>query len=96
MRVVLSEQTSEIISDLMAARGASKVRVLDSGKRGALAGGKLVFLVGMETGRNLLDLIALTEDLREALGPKVEVLTEGSISPYLRDVVLAEAVAFPS
>jgi predicted nucleotidyltransferase len=47
----------------------------------------------MDQGRNLFDLVALNEELSEALGIEVNVLTEGSLSPYLRDTVLAEAVA---
>jgi hypothetical protein len=83
----------EEINELMAAHGAGDVRVLGSGASGEIG---LVFLVEMEAGRNLLDLVALTEDMREALGPEIEVLTEGSISPYLRARVLAEAMTFPS
>lgn len=45
----------------------------------------------MERGRTLFDLVALEEDLSEALGKKVYVLTEASLSPYLRDSVLADA-----
>lgn len=39
-----------------------------------------------------LDLIALSNDLEESLGVKVHVVTEASLSPYIRDRVL-EAVA---
>jgi predicted nucleotidyltransferase len=47
----------------------------------------------MDQGRSLFDLVALTEELSEALGTEVEVLTEGSLSPYLRNAILAKAVA---
>jgi len=50
-------------------------------------------LVDMDQGRSLFDLVRLTEELREALGIEVNVLTEGSLSPYLRDAILAEAAA---
>jgi predicted nucleotidyltransferase len=47
----------------------------------------------MDEGRSLFDLVRLAHDLCEALGAKVRVLTEGSLSPYLRDAILAEAKA---
>ncbi len=71
---------------LAAVHGARNVRRIP-GRQG------LVFLVDMEKGRSLLDLVALTDELRDALGEEVNVLTEGSLSPYLRDAILAEAVA---
>jgi len=37
-------------------------------------------------------LIALSNDLEERLGVEVDVLTEASLSPYIRDRVLEEAV----
>jgi predicted nucleotidyltransferase len=47
----------------------------------------------MAEGRTLLDLIALSNDLEDSLGVEVDVLTEASVSPYMRDRVFAEAVA---
>ena len=46
----------------------------------------------MDKGRSLLDLIELERELQTALGIEVDVLTPGSISPYLRDTIEAEAV----
>jgi Nucleotidyltransferase domain len=48
--------------------------------------------VEMETGRTLLDLVAIKQDLEEFLGCKVDVVTEAAISPYLRESVLSEAI----
>jgi predicted nucleotidyltransferase len=47
----------------------------------------------MADGRSLFDLVALTDELEEVLGVDVDVVTEHSLSPYLRDRILAEAVA---
>lgn len=47
----------------------------------------------MSEVRSLLDLVALGDELEEALGVEVDVVTERSVSPYLRDRILAEAVA---
>ncbi len=41
----------------------------------------------------MFDLIALSNDLEESPGLEVDVFTEASLSPYMRDRVLYEAVA---
>jgi hypothetical protein len=46
----------------------------------------------MEPGRNLLDLVGLWQDLEDLLGAHVDVLTDGGVSPYMRERILAEAV----
>ena len=48
-------------------------------------------LVEMPRGASLLDLAGLKVDLEEALKRKVDVLTDGGVSPYLRDRILREA-----
>jgi predicted nucleotidyltransferase len=53
----------------------------------------LDLLVDMAEGRSLLDLVALGADLEEALGVPCDIATEKSLSPHLRDRVLAEAVS---
>lgn len=59
----------------------------------ASAASDLDLLVEMDEGRSLFDLVALSDELEKALGVEVDVVTEGSLSPYLRDRILAEAVA---
>jgi predicted nucleotidyltransferase len=82
------------ISRIASAHGARNVRVFGSVSRGeASDSGDLDLLVDMSEGRSLLDLVALGDDLREALGIDVDVVTEKSLSPYLRDRILTEAVA---
>lgn len=56
-------------------------------------GSDLDLLIDLAPGRSLLDLIAIKQDLEDLLGVRVDVVTERSISPYLRDAVLREAVA---
>ncbi len=41
-------------------------------------------------GISLWDVIGLEHQLAEALGRKVDLVTEGSLSPYLRDRILAD------
>jgi uncharacterized protein len=49
-------------------------------------------LVEMEPGRNLLDLVGLWQDLEDLLDSQVDVLTDGGVSPYMRERIFAEAV----
>ncbi len=93
MRDVLSAENAREVERLAVGHGACNVRLLDSVRTDDI--GRMVFLVDMEEGRSLFDLVALTEELKEALGVVVDVLTEGSISPYLCDAVLAEATPLP-
>ncbi|HEY7388373.1 MAG TPA: nucleotidyltransferase family protein [Bryobacteraceae bacterium] len=53
----------------------------------------LDLLIDLEPGRSLLDIVAIKQDLEDLLGISVDVVTERSISPYIRDAVLREAVA---
>jgi predicted nucleotidyltransferase len=79
---------------IAAEHGARNVRVFGSVARGtASSTSDLDLLVAMEPGRSLLDLVALNQDLEDALGRPVDVVTEGGLSPYLRDRILAEAIA---
>ena len=47
----------------------------------------------MAEGRTLFDLIALSNDLEDSLDVEVDVVTEASLSPYMRDRILRDAVA---
>jgi uncharacterized protein len=77
---------------IAASHGASNVRVFGSVGRGEQGvSSDLDLLVDMAKGRSLFDLIALSNDLEESLGIDVDVLTEASLSPYIRDRVLDEA-----
>jgi predicted nucleotidyltransferase len=73
-------------------RGAMNVRVFGSVARGEeMPGSDVDLLVDMQAGRSLLDLAGLQQDFERLLGHRVDVLTEDSISPYLREQVLREA-----
>jgi predicted nucleotidyltransferase len=84
----------EDVRRIAAAHGAGNVRVFGSVGRGEQdASSDLDLLVDMAEGRSLFDLIALSNNLEESLGVDVDVVTEASLSPYIRDRVLDEAVA---
>jgi hypothetical protein len=48
-------------------------------------------LVEFAPDRSLLDLVGLQIDLETLLGRRTDVVTEGSLSPYLRERILLEA-----
>ena len=92
VRSLLDEKRGEILK-LADRHGAYNVRIFGSVARGeAVPGSDVDILVDMEQGRSLLDLVGLWQELEELLGCKVDVITSGGISPYLRDRILAEAV----
>jgi predicted nucleotidyltransferase len=73
--------------------GARNIRVFGSTARGeAKASSDVDLLVEMEPGRNLLDLVGFWQDLEDLLGGHVDVLTDGGVSPYMRERIFAEAV----
>ncbi|MCS4143802.1 hypothetical protein GGP53_000735 [Salinibacter ruber] len=74
--------------------GAYDVRLFGSVARGEdRPDSDLDLLVRMEDGRSLLDHVALEQDLEDLLGRDVDVVTEASLHPGLRDRVLREAVS---
>jgi predicted nucleotidyltransferase len=87
-------EVREDIRRIATAHGAGNVRVFGSTGRGEHgASSDLDLLVDMAEGRSLFDLIALSNDLEESLGVEVDVVTEASLSPYMRDRVFGDAVA---
>jgi hypothetical protein len=52
----------------------------------------LDLLVRFSKRKSLLALVRIERELSETLGRKVDLLTEASISPYLRDRIKAETM----
>ncbi len=74
--------------------GASEVRIFGSTATGrSNADSDIDVLVKLQPGRSLFDIVALKQDLEDLLGRDVDVVTEASISPYIRQQVLEEAVS---
>ena len=90
---LVRDKRSEILR-LANKYGARNIRIFGSLARGeADTDSDLDLLVTMEEGRTLLDLVGLWQDLEELLGRKVDVISDGGLSPHLRERILAEAVA---
>src|SRR2546427_655757 len=74
-----------------AKHGAHNIRLFGSAARGEdNPDSDLDLLVEMESGRSLLDLVALGQDLEELLQRKVDVLTDSSVHPAIRPHILAD------
>ena len=92
MDSIVREHRAEILA-IAARHGARSIRLFGSLARGeARPDSDIDLLVELEPGRSLLDLVAIKQDLEDVLGRPVDVLTERSLSPYLRDRVLESAI----
>ena len=89
---LLQEKRGRIF-ELAKIHGVQSIRVFGSVVRGeAGPDSDLDLLVEMEKGKSLLDLIGFEQDLETELGIPIDILTEGSLSPYIKDDILKEAV----
>ncbi len=90
---LVRKQRSEILR-IAQMHGASNVRIFGSVARGqADADSDIDILVDLEPGRTLLDHAILLSDLEQLLDRKVDVVTEKSLRPRIRERVLREAIA---
>lgn len=91
--MLLTHAQQQQILETASQHGARSVRVFGSRARGdATDASDLDLLVEMERGRSLLDLVELEQELEALLGMRVDVLTPGSLSPYIREAVERDAV----
>lgn len=83
---------AEAIRRTAHAHGAARVRVFGSRARGEVRpGSDLDLLVDLAPDRDLLDLVAVKQELEALLRCPVDVVTEAGLSPALRQRVLQEA-----
>jgi len=89
----LQQKRPEILR-IATSHGARNVRLFGSIARGEdRPESDIDLLVEMDSDRSLLDLVGLGQDLEEFLARKVDVLTDASLHPALRERILAEARA---
>ena len=92
MHPLIESHRDELIA-LARRRGLTRVRVFGSMGRGDADGDSDVdLLVTLTPGTSALALGGLLMDAEELLGRRVDVVTEASLHPALRDRVLADAV----
>ena len=73
--------------------GAHNVRLFGSAAREeARPDSDIDFLIEMEQGRSLFDLVHLQQDLEELLKRKIDVVEPEGVHWYIRDKILKEAV----
>ncbi len=92
LNTLLAEKRDDILR-LARRHGVKKVSIFGSVVRGeAGEGSDIDFLVEMEDGRSLLDLIAFQLDVETLLECKVDIVSRKGLSPYLAEYILAEEV----
>lgn len=77
--------------DICRRNDVSRIAVFGSVARGqATASSDLDLLVEFRSPKGLLALVSLERQLSDALGVRVDLLTEAALSPYLRDRITQE------
>ena len=82
----------DIILRMAQKHGARSVRVFGSVARGTDGhSSDIDFLIALDEGRSLLDLIGFKHDLEDYLHRPADVVTEAGLHPLIRNQVLQEA-----
>ncbi|HUQ73465.1 MAG TPA: nucleotidyltransferase family protein [Burkholderiales bacterium] len=83
----------DLIRTLARAHGAIAVFLFGSAARGDdEPGSDLDFMVDMDRGRSILDLIGLADDLELAFGRKVDLGTRSALKPAVRPSAERDAI----
>ncbi len=89
---LLKKNRLEIL-DIAKNYGASNIRIFGSVARNeATEESDIDFLMDIESGHNLLDRIALIQDLEDLLGCKVDVAKPEILPESIKEKVLQEAI----
>ena len=84
----------DVIRAIAKANGARSICLFGSAARGLeTAESDLDFLVELEPGRTLLDVVGLRKALTQLFDRPVDVVTRDSLKPGLRSAVLRDAIA---
>lgn len=87
----ISEKREAILA-AASRHGVRTVRIFGSQARGdARASSDVDFLIDMESGRSLLDQVALWQELKRLLGRDVDLVDAEALHWFIRERVLAEA-----
>lgn len=92
MRTQQTDVSADVIRRAAKAHGVTHVSVFGFRSQGAgTSSSDLDLLVDMKSGRDLLDLVGFKQDIEDALGHPVDVVTRRGLSPYLRRHILRQA-----
>ncbi|MEI9885670.1 MAG: nucleotidyltransferase family protein [Rhizomicrobium sp.] len=81
------------LKPLLDRHGVTRLRVFGSVARDEAGESSDIDLIAdFESGKDLLDFIAVKQDLATALGVSVDLATSNSLHPALRVRILAEAI----
>ena len=87
------EDIFEKMTHILKNQGASKIAVFGSYVRGEeKPESDIDIIVEFSERKSLFDLVGIEQEVSDALGIKVDLLTEKSISPYLIDRIKKEMV----
>ena len=90
----LSPADAARVREISLRHGVRRGRAFGSVVRGkARPESDLDLLIDLEPGRGFRELVDFCDEVESALGRRVDVVTEDGLSPYIKDHVLAEAVA---
>ena len=82
----------DALARICARHDIDRLRVFGSVARGDDgAESDLDLVADFSSPKSLLDLVRIERELSEHFGRTVDLLTEGGLSPYLRDRILSEA-----
>jgi len=88
---IISKQVFKKITRILEGYGVKKISIFGSYARGEERGASDVdLLVEFSERKSLFDIVGIEQELSEALGIKVDLLTEKFVSPYLIDRVKKE------
>jgi len=86
-----SAEIEKKVIDVLGKYNARHISIFGSFARGeARPGSDLDLLVDFMERKSLLTLVRIERELSEAVGMKVDLLTEQAISPYLIDTIKSE------
>jgi hypothetical protein len=87
----MNKSDQDKIINICRKNDVSMIGIFGSTARGeATASSDIDLLIKLSKPKSLLSLVKLERNLSEAIGQKVDLLTEGAISPYLKERILKE------
>jgi len=88
----MDEKIKKMI-EILKKYGVKKVKVFGSYARGeAKPESDLDVIVEFSQRKSLLEIVGIEQELEDTLGIKVDLLTEKSISPYLKERIEKESI----